>query len=78
MSELKTVVSIMFVFIMMLSALAYGLYLDNNHYQAKIDFCNKILTCEKFSCLAENSKLINIENNYLLKEQNCLLKEKLN
>lgn len=37
--------------------------------------CYDLEGCEVYGCLAEDAIIIHRANNYLLKEQNCLLKE---
>ena len=41
----------------------------------KIDECNKMSECDRLGCLSETAVSVFQMNNYLLKQQNCILKQ---
>lgn len=67
------------VFILLIGFVIF-LGLSSNHQYIKertikINNCNQIESCDKYKCLAEITSLYNAQRNYLLQEQNCLLRE---
>ena len=61
--------------IVVVSFLAYIIIGIQNDFQEDTLACEQIKECERYGCLAELSGFVSWKNNYLLQEQNCLLRE---
>jgi hypothetical protein len=74
--SMRVQVAFIVVLVICLGSLMILLLFADIDFQVERDKCMKIQGCDKYSCLAEAPGISNSqERNYLLQEQNCLLKE---
>ena len=49
---------------------------DKSIQASEVATCEKIDGCKKYACMAETENVFNARREWLMKEQNCLLREK--
>jgi len=63
------------IFFGMIILFSFGAYQYQLKQFGELESCKQITTCDKYKCLAELTSPSKLKANYLLQEQNCILKE---